>query len=208
MGSSFPLSYPSHVGRGSPRRSPGRSIHLRALDLARRGDRTAVAGAAPIGGVMAALDEPREARPRPGVRARRRAVLHRIVVNVLDAPDQVVFVADEVLPEPHLPHAALFVTLARRALGGFDPAGVEVGAGEAGLDGGDALGEIGIGHGKLNHQVQVVRQQHAGDEIERAFVSRPRDRDAEEDAGILLIEQPRPAMGTSRRVAPRGESWA
>ncbi|MCY1448623.1 hypothetical protein D9M71_653070 [compost metagenome] len=86
-------------------------------------------------------------------------MLHRIVVDVVDMPVQVGFIAYLVFPESALPDAFLSsLGLARRALliGGNR-------LGELALDQAPAVGVLAVAFGQCPERMQMVRQYADGD---------------------------------------------
>src|SRR6516164_1567670 len=80
----------------------------------------------PIRGIDAEPNHPVKRGVRPIFHPRHQAVLHRIKVNVIRVPREVVLVTQGVLPIAPLPNAAL--AFSQAALG--DPLGCRQGAGE------------------------------------------------------------------------------
>lgn len=103
-----------------------------------------------------------ERRMRPVGHAGDMPVLHRVVVDVIDMAAQVVRVADQVFPVAALPDAA-FAT--RDAVGGTAFAGGQSSR-EAGLDLRPAIGVVGVALRQSPHAMQVVRQDHPGQQDE------------------------------------------
>src|SRR5438477_299820 len=68
----------------------------------------------PVLGVEPLSNPVVEGRPRPLLRGPRVAVLHRVVVDVVRVPLEVILVPDQVLPEAGLEDAALALVLSTR----------------------------------------------------------------------------------------------
>ena len=83
-------------------------------------------------------------------------VLHRIEMDVVEVALEVVFVADQVLPEARLPDASPLACLALGADGLFRAAGFEPISRELLLEEGPAPGEVAFAWGERPDRVQMV----------------------------------------------------
>src|SRR5438477_6144565 len=125
----------------------------------------------PVLGVEPLSNPVVEGRPRPLLRGPRVAVLHRVVVDVVRVPLEVILVPDQVLPEAGLEDAALALVLSTRRdrLLGLPPS--EPSLGELLLDPSPPAGVVRVILGQRPQGVQVVRQQD--DRVGRERPARP-----------------------------------
>ena len=88
-------------------------------------------------------------------------------MRVIDAPLQVVFIADRVLPIPLLPDTALPMLLARYGLWQFGSASSQPSLGKLFFDPHPTQGITVITGGQNPNGMPMIGQQHDGEEIER-----------------------------------------
>jgi len=93
-------------------------------------------------------------------------MLHRIVVNVINVPGEIVVIADGVFPVTPLPKRKFTIRMALE----IDACSEEVGA-EISLDPTPAPSEIGVSFRQRQDRVQVIRQNHHRIDRKRPFLS-------------------------------------
>src|SRR5438105_3258543 len=106
---------------------------------------------------------------RPGVTldALDQTMFDRIPVDVIDAPLEIIFVADRVLPEPPLPDGSFTTGDPGGALGALSTPGGQESSREGFLDLGPSGGIVGVSARQTPDGVQVIGHQHPRDRIER-----------------------------------------
>ena len=103
----------------------------------------------------------------PIAHARHQAVLHRVEVDVVEMPREILLVADRVLPKPSLPQPVLAFVIALDR----DSAGHDV-PGEIALDPAPSAGKIEVIRREREDCVEMVRQDHGGIDREGTFFRR------------------------------------
>ena len=131
----------------------------------------------------------------PCVRAIDVAVLHRVVMNVIQMAIAIVFVSNRVFPKPALPDAARPLADAGAESRLLAAAGGEVASREGGLDQGEPPGKIRVAIGQRDEQMQMTVQQH--DRLQHKWVQRAAMLDgvAKQYTGGFVCEEGGPAFG-------------
>jgi hypothetical protein len=101
---------------------------------------------------------------RPIADARHQAVLHRIEMDIVEVPREILLVADRVLPKPSLPEPVLAFAIAFDR----DSASHDL-AGEVALDPPPSAGKVEVVRRQSEDCVEVVRQDHDSIDREGAF---------------------------------------
>jgi hypothetical protein len=127
--------------------------------------------------------------------------MHRVVAEIVQVSLAVLIVADDVVVKPLLPDAAVPVSTAVVAGLGFCSTGGEMTACESCLEPPHPTENIGIPCRQLDHEMQVIRQQHDGGEAERLRLPRGCQGRSQSPASGRL-KQNRPAMVRDERQKP------
>ena len=101
------------------------------------------------------------------MRTARQAVLDGVVMDVVDVVDQVVLVADRMLPETLLPDAAFTMASSRLGDGRLAAPAREPELGEQHFDACPANGEVAVALRELPDAVQMLGQQDDRGDLER-----------------------------------------
>lgn len=128
---------------------------------------SSLTNAEPILPVMTFLYPMVEAGICPCVRATYEQVLYRIIVNVVDVMNHVVFIADAVFPEPLLPNPAFPMLATRGADGCFVAMVSNPLLNKPPRDARPAGGEIAVVFGQGPYAMDMIRQQRDCDYVER-----------------------------------------
>ena len=145
--------------------------------------------------VSSLADELMERAVRPGVRAIDVAMLHRVVMDVIQMAIAVGFIADGVFPEAPLPDAArsLAEPGARSRL--LAAAAGEERSREGGFDGCDSAGKIGIAIGQRDQKMQMIVQQDDRTQHKRVQLAAMLDGLAKQCARGIAVKDLCPPLG-------------
>jgi hypothetical protein len=94
-------------------------------------------------------------------------MLYRIVVDIIDMMNHVLFIADAMFPEPLLPNPAFPMLATRGGDGCFVAMVSNPPLGKPPLDARPAGGEITVIFGQGLYAMDMIRQQHGCDCVER-----------------------------------------
>ena len=117
------------------------------------------------------------------MRTDRQAMFHRIEMDVIEVPTEIVRVSNCVIIEPTLPNAATAVVNTRAGARCLAAIVFEPGSREMRFDERPARGKVAIAVRESDQRVQMIEQQNDGKQIEGARRSARGDRVVEESSG-------------------------
>jgi len=135
----------------------------------------------------------------PKMRTRHQLVFDRIIMDVVDVLDQVIFASYGMLPEPSLPDAFLAKFFAVSRNGAFAAACHKPGLSKPFLYARPADGEICIVLRQSPYTMQMVRHKYHSQDIERPVRLHLAHCVTQERAGLRILKDLQTVMGDKRK---------